>query len=533
MINTNIDFGFTSYARTIKAKVEHFNGSTLANTFSYDGELQSLCIERTGEEGKFFGFGVCQKLKVAVMDAKSAIAINKGDRLEVTFFNENNEGLVFPISFYVNEVTRDENTGNLSVVAYDAIFDAAAHTVADLDITAPYTLNDFARACAETLGLASVRFSGGIAPALVCNTEYPEGANFNGTESIREALDAFAEATQSVYYINGDQLIFRKLKRDSGAAYTIDKAQYFTLKSEEPVVLAAIASVTDLGDNVSFTSGIDGETQYIRNNPFWDMREDIAEVVEDAVNAIGGLSLSPVDCKWRGNFLLEIGDKIEFIAKDGSIITSYLLNDTMNYNGGFNSVIQWGYTPTQTEHTNPSTIGEAIKETFAKVDKVNKQIDIVASETAANREEISSLQINTDSINASVSKMEETTNSALEAVNGEIANLTNKVNAAITAEDVRLEIETELANGVDKVVTSTGFTFNEEGLTVSKSGSEMKTTITEDGMKVYRDNTAVLTANNTGVDAVNLHATTYLIIGTNSRFEDYGSNRTGCFWIGG
>ena len=24
----------------------------------------------------------------------------------------------------------------------------------------------------------------------------------------------------------------------------------------------------------------------------------------------------------------------------------------------------------------------------------------------------------------------------------------------------------------------------------------------------------------------------YLIIGTNSRFEDYGSDRTGCFWIG-
>ena len=60
----------------------------------------------------------------------------------------------------------------------------------------------------------------------------------------------------------------------------------------------------------------------------------------------------------------------------------------------------------------------------------------------------------------------------------------------------------------------------------------MTTQITEDGMTVYRDNTAVLIANNVGVDAVNLHATTYLIIGNNSRFEDYGENRTGCFWIG-
>jgi hypothetical protein len=61
----------------------------------------------------------------------------------------------------------------------------------------------------------------------------------------------------------------------------------------------------------------------------------------------------------------------------------------------------------------------------------------------------------------------------------------------------------------------------------------MATTITEDGMVVYRDETAVLTANNEGVDAVNLHASTYLIVGGKSRFETYGDNRTGCFWIGG
>ena len=61
----------------------------------------------------------------------------------------------------------------------------------------------------------------------------------------------------------------------------------------------------------------------------------------------------------------------------------------------------------------------------------------------------------------------------------------------------------------------------------------MKTTITEDGMTVYRNDEAVLTADNQGVKAEDLHATTYLIIGANSRFEDYGTNRTGCVWIGG
>ena len=75
-------------------------------------------------------------------------------------------------------------------------------------------------------------------------------------------------------------------------------------------------------------------------------------------------------------------------------------------------------------------------------------------------------------------------------------------------------------------------TFNDEGMTISRSGSEMTTKITEDGMTVYRDNQEVLVADNVGVKATNLHATTYLIIGTNSRFEDYDNGaRTGCFWI--
>jgi hypothetical protein len=120
-------------------------------------------------------------------------------------------------------------------------------------------------------------------------------------------------------------------------------------------------------------------------------------------------------------------------------------------------------------------------------------------------------------------------------MNGELATLTQKVNASITAEDVRIEVQSQLDNGIDKITTNTGYTFDDEGLTVSKSGSEMTTQITEDGMTVSRDNTALLTANNAGVVATNLHANTYLWIGKYSRFEDYEANgaRTGCFWVGG
>jgi hypothetical protein len=153
--------------------------------------------------------------------------------------------------------------------------------------------------------------------------------------------------------------------------------------------------------------------------------------------------------------------------------------------------------------------------------------NVEASVENAN-ERISSIEMTTDSIGLSVQNVE----TSLDSANESIATLSSRVDAVITAEDVRIEIQNELSKGVDEVTTTTGFTFNGDGLTVSKSGSEMTTQITEDGMTVSRDSNIVLTANNEGVQATNLHAVTYLIIGTNSRFEDYG-NRTGCFWIGG
>lgn len=89
-------------------------------------------------------------------------------------------------------------------------------------------------------------------------------------------------------------------------------------------------------------------------------------------------------------------------------------------------------------------------------------------------------------------------------------------------------------NGISKVENEIS-RLDSNGLTVSQSGSEMATNINHDGMVITKNNQNVLVANNQGVDAKNLHATTYLIIGENSRFEDWtvnGEHYTTCFWVG-
>ena len=176
-----------------------------------------------------------------------------------------------------------------------------------------------------------------------------------------------------------------------------------------------------------------------------------------------------------------------------------------------------------------------------KLEKGNKATDWTpASEDMATAdavgsvsESLAALNIMAGEIAANVTKVEQKNTESIESLSESVNSLSQEVSAKMTAEAVELQIKSAMQSGTSKVVTSTGYTFDDEGLTVQKSGSEMKTQISDNGMTVYQGGTEVLTANNTGVDAKNLHATTYLIVGENSRFEDYGSGRTGCFWIGG
>ena len=522
-----------SPVRKLKARVELYTGganSTLVDTFYHTDRLKSISIERVGEENKFFGFGVCQKLNVNLIDPNRELEITTKNTLEVVFGTDCNYIYTCPL-FYVSEVHRDENTNELSITAYDGLYIATAHQFSELVLPSPHTIKDVAIACANLLSL----------PLTIINaedsfmTEYTTTANFEGTESIREALNAVAEATQTIYYIDSQwRLTFKRLDKDGEAVTTLTKSHYYTLDSGANKRLAAITHATELGDNLTASLEVSGTTQFVRDNPFWELRTDAAALIDVALAAVGGLTINQFECYWRGNFLLEIGDKIGLITKDNQTVFSYLLDDVITYDGTLQEQTRWDYIDNNIETvSNPTSLGDVIKKTYARVDKVNKEIELLASESATNYENISSLQMDTESITASVSKIIEDTTTSIDGINESIANLNTKVEASMTAENVVIAIHNELENGVDKITTKTGFTFDDEGLTIEKTGTEMRTQITEDGMTVYRDTEAILVANNVGVEATNLYAKTYLIMGNNSRFENYGSNRTGCFWIGG
>lgn len=523
-------------SRQIKGRVSLYAGDTLA-TYSYADALQSIEISRMGGDNKFFGFGICQAATLKLKDKDNQIVINKEDYFVPQFgmlllSNANPFWCSSPFpQFFVENVQRDEVSGTLTITAGDRLHNLALqHRVNELSIEAPYTIKTFAEACATKMGLTVVYDDTGADTEF--GYEYAGGANFDGAETLKDALNAVAEATQTIYYIKGAELHFKSLWSSLAAVFTVNKSHYFNLETKPARYLDAICSATELGENIISQHESVDATQYVRENPFWDKLDQVvlAQRVEDAMYKHERIGYAPFSCSWRGNFLLEIGDMVGYTGKNGEVHVVPFLNDILTYDGGFRQTTSWSYQDNANETlNNPTSLGEALKQTFATVDKVNKEITLVANEANANSASIGALKVSTDNITASVENME----TMLNDTNGTIETLTSKVNAAITAEDVKIQVQTELANGANKIVTSTGFTFDDEGLTVSKSDSEMATKITEDGMTVESNSGGeMLVANNQGVQAKNLHARTFLIIGTNSRFEDYG-NRTGCFWIGG
>lgn len=517
-------------SRSIKARVELYEGSTLLDTFTYDGALKEYEINRCGTPQKFFGFGVPQKLTVKLRDKDRQINIVKGQGMEVVVGVGSDYLYTCPI-FFVDEITRDENTNDLTIVAYDALHKAQKHLVSELRLTTSYKIQDVIRACAALLGMP-FRFENVDEELL--NLDYPNGANMEGSTTVKECLDAIAELTGSIYFMCCRWcLTFRGLDVSGDPLIHIDRSKYFTLSAKTTHTLQTLTHSTELGDNLTATTGVEGEHQVIHDNPFLNLRDDTAALLDKILANVSGLTATQFETKWRANFLLEIGDKISIETKDGETIVAYLVDDTIKYNGGLVGTTKWAYNNNKSvENTNPNTLGEAIKKTYAKVDKINKEIELVASETSANAENISAIRQNTNSISASVRAVETNLNNSINGLNDNINTLTSQVEAKMSAEDMTIAIKKEMSNGVSAVTTTTGFTFNEDGLRVSKSGSEMESLLDEDGLKVYRDNTEMLRADNTGCYAENLHSRTYLIIGGNSRLETFEGNRTGIFWIG-
>ena len=514
---------FNSVAREFKGRVELLEGSTLLQVFKHDDALQGFTIEKAGDNTKFFGYGICQKATVKLRDKNRAIHIQKGQVLQIAHGVEEDYLYTYP-ALFVDEVVRDEITNDLTITAYDAIYKATNIRVKDLLLPQPHTLRTFIHAAAAMVGMPA---SFKNINSNLLNLEYSDYstvyANFSGEETLREALDDAAEVLGAIYYVNSNwEICFRGLDVVGEPVLEIDKSKYFELSMKTAHTIQKVMSVTELGDNIEATTGIDGDTAYLRENAFLTLRPDVASILDSILLAVRGLTLVQFECKHRGDFRIETGDKVCITTKDNALVNVYVLEDSITYNGGLVGTTKWEYTENEAaDAANPTTLGDKLNQTFAKVDKAEKKITLLASETDELNSKMSKLEMDTDSITATV-----------ESTKTDVEELSNRVDATITEDAVNILVQQQIREGVQSVETATGFTFNGDGLTVSKSGTEMETAITEDGMTVYRNGDEMLVADGEGVSAKNLTASTYIILDNATRLSVV-NGRVCCYWIGG
>jgi hypothetical protein len=198
----------------VTATITHAEDATQTVAFTNRDSIKSFEITRVGDTSKFFGFGVTHRLNLKLVNVANPALIKANNKVKLIPNIDTYPSTVatafdtFP-TFYISEVHYDETKFEYSITAYDVIPKATELKSRDMTIASSYSIGQVADAAAALLGVTSVHTET-IFDTLTYDSETK--ANLEGTESIREVLDAIAEATQTIYFINHkDKLVFKRL----------------------------------------------------------------------------------------------------------------------------------------------------------------------------------------------------------------------------------------------------------------------------------------------------------------------------------
>lgn len=224
-----------------------------------------------------------------------------------------------------------------------------------------------------------------------------------------------------------------------------------------------------------------------------------------------------------------------YVESDWGKASDYTNDDALN------EFVDGEYTGTKTEiserlsqlEVTTESISAEVSSATESVAELESMVNGQAATITSYDERIARLELTDGEIAASVEEVRKEVQSSVDSVESEVTELSKRVDLSLTSEQVEIQIQTAI-NGIDSITTSTGFRFDDEGLFITQSQSSTITTIDSAGFLVTDlSGNPVLTARGNSVEAKDLSATTYLNIGGRSRIENYGTDRSALYWIGG
>ena len=494
--------GATFSGEDIISMNPHFEGSLLSSVMKcLDIELDHEALDEK-KTGAIAGLAVVGET-IASGDADEATITDA--RFGVKAPGDTGYSFVDYGKYIVKEAKKDEEQQTLSLECYDLmILSMIPYDIAP-DYSAGITVKGLLDAVCDRLGWEKGYTTFRNSDVLI------DGEKYDSMDTFRDVLDDIAEASGSMIGFVGNKLCVI-YPTDNGEVIDEENLKSLKLGKKYGPINSVVLSRTPQEDNIysqdSDSISTHGITEIrIENNQIIDShREDF---IDGICEAIFGLSFTLYELDSFGIGYLSLGELFTLQTLNGEEHKALMLCDDLQITQGVSETSRLEAPEvTETDYKAASETDKAINKTILRVDKQAQEITALASKT-------------------------ETIGSAVDGLESKVTHMTELM---IDSDSVDIKIS-EAIEGIDSVKTSTGYTFDKEGLKISKEGEAMENRLDNTGMYVTRDGEEILGANHEGVTAINLSSKQYLIVGDNSRFENYdngtGSKRTACFYIGG
>lgn len=267
------------------------------------------------------------------------------------------------------------------------------------------------------------------------------------------------------------------------------------------------------------------------------------EEIDNIYNAIVGFKVHNISCENRGDITLDSWDMMKYVTDNGEY---YTLNENeLTYNGVCMSKVNTNI-PAGKKNETTNIIN-------ASIDAAIKRVQTIVKEAEAS---VTTLTEKTTKLETKTLENETAINNSYQdiitqlgdyAKETEIISIKESVATIQNEASLAIEIAKQVqADGVDQITTKTGYTFNEDGLNIERSGAKVKSKLNEAGLDIKdatgSTNESLMYAGydkalgESIVRTKNLTVNKYLVIGKYSRMEDFvkdGVAGTGMFWIGG
>ena len=250
------------------------------------------------------------------------------------------------------------------------------------------------------------------------------------------------------------------------------------------------------------------------------------QLVEAIFNQVKGFAYSSFKSEYSFLPYLSLGDKIKFKNKEGNLVDSIILRYETNYD--------------DITFEAPSIINAAVDYELPETPEITSKKALIIADQANSK---------ITSITTQMKKIDITVNNNYQEIQNKFNGYTpvertvaleNSVTVLQTDTYTKTQIDTKLTDGSVTKVMSTSGTFDSNGLTIEQTNAKTKGNFNASGLTVI-DNTSSVgekllfagydeERNETVVDTANINVTHYLVIGENSRLEDY-EDGTGVFDI--